>query len=68
MNITLNGKPRNVKEGATIGNLLSELEMNPAMVNVQLNGAILARDDYSSTSLKEGDEVEILMFMGGGQI
>ena len=38
----------------------------PEMVSVQRNGEFVLKDDYSSTLLTEGDEVDFLYFMGGG--
>jgi len=38
----------------------------PEMVSVQRNGEFVLKDDYSSTLLSEGDEVDFLYFMGGG--
>lgn len=38
----------------------------PDMVSVQLNGEFVLKEDYSTTLLKEGDEVDFLYFMGGG--
>jgi len=36
------------------------------MVSIQLNGEFVVRDDYDSTLVNEGDEVDFLYFMGGG--
>ncbi len=38
----------------------------PEMVSVQRNGEFVLKDDYSTTLLNEGDEVDFLYFMGGG--
>jgi len=38
----------------------------PEMVSVQRNGEFVLKDDYVSTLLNEGDEVDFLYFMGGG--
>lgn len=40
--------------------------LQPEMVSVQLNGEFVLRDDYESTIIKEGDEIDFLYFMGGG--
>lgn len=45
---------------------LKDVEM-PDMVSVQLNGIILDRQSFESTTISEGDEVEFLYFMGGGR-
>ena len=39
----------------------------PEMVSVELNGEFLRREVFESTTLKEGDKVEFLYFMGGGK-
>ncbi|MBO8141844.1 MAG: sulfur carrier protein ThiS [Firmicutes bacterium] len=66
MDISVNGSQRAVAAGQTVAGLLAELEMNPDVVNVQLNGEIVPRSRFGEVSLKDGDQVEILMFMGGG--
>lgn len=67
--ITVNGKEQTI-EGASIL-LLELIKLNdvqqPDMVSVQLNGEFVLRDLYEITDVKEGDEVDFLYFMGGGQ-
>jgi len=50
--------------------VLDVIQMNnifqPDMVSVQRNGEFVLKEDYSSTLLSEGDEVDFLYFMGGG--
>ena len=41
--------------------------LNADMVSVQLNGEFVDREVYSSTVLKDNDEVDFLYFMGGGR-
>jgi sulfur carrier protein len=36
------------------------------MVSIQLNGNFVVREKYTTTQLKEGDEIDFLYFMGGG--
>ena len=38
----------------------------PDMVSVQVNGEFVIRENFDSTKIKEGDEVEFIYFMGGG--
>jgi len=38
----------------------------PEMVSVELNGQILKRGDFETTTLKNDDQVEFLYYMGGG--
>ncbi len=68
MKLTVNGKEANLAEGLTISQLLIEQEVKmPEMVSVELNGQILKRPNFDSTTLKTGDKVEFLYFMGGGK-
>jgi thiamine biosynthesis protein ThiS len=64
--IQVNGEPRDVEDGLTIGALLEELKIRPARVVIEVNREIVGRDAYASTRLKDGDTLEIVHFVGGG--
>jgi cysteine synthase A len=66
MRITINGKPEEVEAGSTVAQLLAKREVEPRMVSVELNGQILDRDGFGDAKLAEGDQLELLFFMGGG--
>lgn len=66
INIFVNGKKESLKEGATINTILSARKIRPEVVTVELNDNIIDRRSYDSTSLKEGDKIELVFFMGGG--
>ncbi|NKB80372.1 MAG: sulfur carrier protein ThiS [Nitrospirales bacterium] len=65
MTITINGKPE-VLEGSTVLEVLKLKDIDPQMVAVELNTQIIERDQLATTSIKEGDQVEFLFYMGGG--
>ena len=65
MRVTINGKPEEVA-GGTVMEVLKTKDVEPQMVAVELNAKILGRDELGSTTLKEGDALEILFYMGGG--
>ena len=65
MRVTINGKPEEVA-GGTVLEVLKTKDVEPQMVAVELNAQILGRDELGSTTLKEGDALEILFYMGGG--
>jgi sulfur carrier protein len=65
MQVTINGKPEEVA-GGTVLEVLKTKDVEPQMVAVELNAKILGRDELGSTTLKEGDALEILFYMGGG--
>ena len=66
MQIQVNGLPRDCRSGSTVGDLLRELDIKTERVAVELNLEILDRKDFDVRSLKAGDRVEILSFIGGG--
>ncbi|MGE0158827.1 MAG: sulfur carrier protein ThiS [Gemmatimonadales bacterium] len=66
MRIRLNGKERDIGAGHTVRSLLRELELEPAMIVVELNRDILERDRYDDVAVREGDTLELVHFVGGG--
>lgn len=65
MKVKINGKEEDIKE-TTILDLLKSRKVEPEMVSVELNSKILDRKEYQETTIKEGDMIEFLYFMGGG--
>jgi len=66
--ITLNGKPNEITAGTTVSDLLLKWKVRPELVTVEVNENILQKLDYDSTSIKEGDRVEFVFYMGGGAV
>lgn len=65
--IVVNGKPRRVPSGLNVVRLLSFLEVDPSRVAVELNREIARKPEWESTAVKEGAQVEIVWFVGGGR-
>jgi len=65
--ILYNGQKKVIEEGQTITRFLHDLGTNQQMVSVQYNGRVLKKEEYNSTLLRDGDEVKVLYFMGGGR-
>lgn len=66
VSILLNGEPRRVAVGSTVGDLLEELGRHPRTVAVEHNGEILPRPRYAAALLEDGDRVEVVHFVQGG--
>jgi sulfur carrier protein len=67
MKIQINGESREVPDGLTVTTLIEhEKVKQPLMVTVEYNGEILDRDAFPATAINDGDVVEFLYFMGGG--
>jgi len=64
--ITLNGEPYALTRGETITELLARLGIDPRGVAVERNFLVVKRDAYSTTQVEEGDQIEIVNFVGGG--
>jgi thiazole synthase len=63
--ITLNGDTRRTT-AATIADLVRELELAPEKVAVERNGEIVPRSTLGEAALADGDTLEIVHFVGGG--
>ena len=66
MTIQVNGQAREIPEDLTVSHLLETLKVAPERVVVELNLTILKRAQHPRTVLKEGDQVELVQFVGGG--
>ncbi|MDE3015697.1 MAG: sulfur carrier protein ThiS [Pseudomonadota bacterium] len=66
MNIKLNGKHQSAPDGATVLALAESLGLNPKQVAIERNRGIVPRSVYGSVRLAEGDEIEVVKFIGGG--
>jgi len=66
MQVTINGKPEDVQASTVLG-VLKHKEVDPHMVAVELNTQIVERDQLETTPIKDGDKLEFLFFMGGGE-
>lgn len=65
MKLKVNGDERDLPEGETVRQLVLRYNLVPEKVSIELNRRLLRSERYD-TPLKEGDEVEIVTFVGGG--
>jgi thiamine biosynthesis protein ThiS len=66
MTIILNGERTEVAGPLTVTELLSRLEIDARRVAVEHNIVVLKRAAFDETIVREGDQVEIVNFVGGG--
>jgi thiamine biosynthesis protein ThiS len=66
MRITLNGDPHELAGPLTVSELLTRLHIDARRVAVELNLVVLKRHTFDTTTIRDGDEVEIVNFVGGG--
>ena len=66
MQIKINGETESVSDDLSIAELLAARKMDPQRVAVERNKKLVPRARHGETSLQEGDELEIVTFVGGG--
>jgi len=64
--ITLNGEPFELVGPLTVSALLTSLDIDALRVAVEHNLVVVKRLAFETTEIREGDEVEIVNFVGGG--
>jgi sulfur carrier protein len=64
--ITLNGEPRRVAGNGRLIALIDSLAFKRGRIAVEINGAVAPKAEWPDISLKPGDRVEIVNFVGGG--
>lgn len=66
--LIVNGEEQQVELPLTVSEVI-ELNnvLQPEMVSVQVNEEFVEREDFATTQLSDGDSIDFLYFMGGGQ-
>lgn len=62
----VNGEFLNLQTQITLANFLTTQNYSADKVAVELNGTIVPKTKFNSTTLKNSDEIEIVCFVGGG--
>ena len=66
MHITLNGERHDLDELVSVQGLLDGLGLDRKRVAVEVNRRILKRSEFETVTVEDGDEVEVVTFVGGG--
>jgi sulfur carrier protein len=70
MKITLNGETREFEQGLTVAMLVAllsgEEERDPRGVAIERNLEIVPKSEHASTVIEDGDQIEVVQFVGGG--
>jgi sulfur carrier protein len=66
--LKINGIEKQFPDGLpkTLSELLKQLDIHQATVVAEVNGKIIAREDFSQTQLSGGQRIELVRFVGGG--
>ncbi len=66
MRVKVNGENADLEASMNLESLLKHYRLKTEMVVIELNRKVPAKGDYAGTLLREGDEIEIIKFLGGG--
>ena len=67
MEITLNGEKYNLETGSNIVDLIEKLGLNRDKLAIERNLEIVPKSKFAMTIIEEGDKLEIVHFIGGGE-
>lgn len=67
LRITLNGEPYDLAAPLTVHELLAQLQIDSRRVAVEHNLTVVKREAFDRTTVNDGDEIEIVNFVGGGE-
>jgi thiamine biosynthesis protein ThiS len=66
LRVQVNGESRELPEELTLSELVGQLSLAPERLAVELNREVVRRAMWEATTLRDGDQVEIVHFVGGG--
>ena len=66
MRITFNGEAQDIREASTIAQLLTDLQLAPKLVAVEVNREVVSRRLHETHVLCPGDVVVVVTLVGGG--
>ena len=65
--IQINGEQREFAQSSIVlSELIEQLSLAPQRVAIELNKEIIRKDDWAKTTIRNGDRIEIVQFVGGG--
>jgi len=64
--VIINGEHRRVPAGTSLAQLIAEVGLDPVRVAVERNLEIVPRSTFGEVLVEDGDEYEIVHFVGGG--
>lgn len=68
MRVYVNGEARELSAPISLAELIAQLDLPVARIAVELNLAVVRRNDWNTTVLQDQDRIEIVHFVGGGSV
>lgn len=66
MKLVINGEEQEFSNPLSVEGLLTTLQLDPTKVALERNLEIISHSAYKTTALQDGDQLEIVHFIGGG--
>ncbi|GJM21166.1 MAG: sulfur carrier protein ThiS [Planctomycetota bacterium] len=66
LRLTLNGAPHEAAAGTTLAELTQQLELTHGRFAVEIDGVVVPRSQHAERTLRSGEKIEIVTFVGGG--
>lgn len=66
MKVLINGEEHELKEVLTLADLLVRFALPMQRVAIELNKTVVRRKDWAATGVNDGDQIEVVHFVGGG--
>lgn len=66
MQVLLNGENKLLDHPLTLSELIEQLQLTPSRIAIELNHVVVRRAEWSNTTINEGDKIEVVHFVGGG--
>ena len=67
MRVYVNGEPREFSSPLSLADLITQLDLPPERIAVELNRVVVRRKDWNTTDVSDDDRIEIVHFVGGGR-
>lgn len=66
MQVYVNGDPFEIETGSSVADLVEKLTDDPRGMAIERNREIVPKSQHGATRLEEGDQLEVVQFVGGG--
>ena len=66
MRVLINGEMQDIAQAGNIADLICQLQLDSCKTAVSINRVIIPKGHHQTTALADGDEIEIVEFIGGG--
>ncbi len=66
LSLNVNGDTKHLPKGSTVTDLLSRLDVAPGPCAIEVNQVVVPRSTHHQHTLHDGDDVEVVTFVGGG--